>query len=92
MHRSVACDCPDDERKKKPQLLKQQSDDVAGTAQHFVERITERTFERISPKSVASLQMTDCWLDFPAPLNHRVQCSSDPAFLFRLQVSNALKV
>jgi hypothetical protein len=36
IHRSVAADGPNDEGKKKPQLLEQQSDVVAGTAQNSV--------------------------------------------------------
>jgi len=34
IHRSVAADGPNDEGKRKPQLLEQQADVVAGTAQH----------------------------------------------------------
>jgi hypothetical protein len=36
IHRSAACDYPHDEEKKKPQLLEQQPDVVAGTAQNNV--------------------------------------------------------
>jgi hypothetical protein len=36
IHRSVAGDCANDEGKEKPQLLGQQPNVVAGTAQHGV--------------------------------------------------------
>jgi hypothetical protein len=48
IHRSVAGACPNYERKKKPQLLEQQPDDVAGTAKHCVQGITEGGFQRIA--------------------------------------------
>jgi hypothetical protein len=81
IHRSVAGDCPNDEGKKKPQLLEQQPDVVAGTAQNSVKRIAERTFQRVSCESPVSLHMSDGWLDCAAPFNHRVQRSANAALL-----------
>ena len=81
IHRSVAGDCPNDEGKKKPQLLEQQPDFVAGTGQNSVYRIAQCAFERVSPESPGSLHMSDGRLDCAAPFNHRVQRSANAALL-----------
>ncbi len=73
IHRSAAADCPNDEGKKKPQLLEQQPDVMAGTAQNSMKRITQRTFQRISCWSSISLHVSDGWFDCAAPFDHCVK-------------------
>ena len=91
IHRSASADCPNDEGKKKPQLLEQQPDVVAGTAQNGVQRIAQRTFERVSPESPVGLHVSDSRLDCAASFDHRVKRSANAALLSRSKDSNSLE-
>jgi hypothetical protein len=63
--RSGATDCPDDEGKKKPQLLEQQPYVVACSIQYGMKRVTECTFEGIAGQSAVGLRVSDGGFDGP---------------------------
>lgn len=68
---------------KKPQQAQQQTDVVSGAALHGMQRITQRTLERIAIQPSVALHMSDGWLDGAAPFDHRLQRARHASLLAR---------
>jgi len=64
---------------KKPQLPQQHPHVVACSAHHRMQRIAQRTFERVSTQFAVHLHVPNGWLDGTAPLDHRLHGSCHPA-------------
>lgn len=80
IHRSAAADAPNDEGKRKPQLLEQQADVVAGSAQHG--DILMAINKNARGKLIACLVMS----------MHAHDCRSDKHFFFLISLSLNISV